>query len=167
VRKSIFHHHGPSFLRNATDDVRQQFKQLWHNRTLKGEAKAAAARQLAQRTLNADQMKEFQKWAVEQDKKHREFEAKVRKYMAKLSAIANDNRILLQLQKLSPEARTAFDKLESLREQKAEIFAGLSSNARDELHELWSRRGSRGAAGGSDRRRHKGNRKFVDADEKQ
>jgi len=130
IRRTIFHH-GPSFLKNATEETREQFRKMWHNRTLRGDAKKAAIQALAARTLNPVQMREFEKWSKEQDKKHKEFEAK--------------------MEKLSPEARTAFDKLESLRDQKAAIFDGLSISARDELHALWSHRNSRGGG----HRRHR------------
>ncbi|PAV85095.1 hypothetical protein WR25_04514 [Diploscapter pachys] len=111
-------HHGPKFLRNTTKEVRHQFYSLWKNQTLTRDEKTKAFDELANKTLDADQLEEYKKFAEEIKKRQAEFQKRV--------------------DQLSPEARGAYEKLNELKNQKARIFTDLSDSAKEELHQLWN-----------------------------
>uniref|UniRef100_A0A0M3IZ51 DUF148 domain-containing protein n=1 Tax=Anisakis simplex TaxID=6269 RepID=A0A0M3IZ51_ANISI len=119
TRDRIFHH-GPSFLRGASDDVRRQFKEVWKNSSLNHEEKLSAVRELAEKLLNKKQLAEFKRIDAERERAKEEFAAKV--------------------SKLSPAAKEAYDKLEELKKEKAKIYESLSPEVRIEINRLFAKK---------------------------
>uniref|UniRef100_F1LEV1 OV39 antigen n=1 Tax=Ascaris suum TaxID=6253 RepID=F1LEV1_ASCSU len=118
TRDRIFHH-GPPFLRGASDEVRKQFRDLWRNRSITGEEKATKFRELANKLLNKQQLAEFKKFDDERERMKKEFAEKV--------------------SKLSPKAKEVYEKLENLRKERVKIYKGMSPEIREEIEQLFSR----------------------------
>uniref|UniRef100_A0A0M3IS52 OV39 antigen n=1 Tax=Ascaris lumbricoides TaxID=6252 RepID=A0A0M3IS52_ASCLU len=131
TRDRIFHH-GPPFLRGASDEVRKQsfimvhrffeehlMRDLWRNRSITGEEKATKFRELANKLLNKQQLAEFKKFDDERERMKKEFAEKV--------------------SKLSPKAKEVYEKLESLRKERVKIYKGMSPEIREEIEQLFSR----------------------------
>uniref|UniRef100_A0A914ZVN8 OV39 antigen n=2 Tax=Parascaris univalens TaxID=6257 RepID=A0A914ZVN8_PARUN len=117
IRDKIFHHI-PPFLRGASDEVRKQFKDLWKNRSITIEEKAIKFRELANKLLNKQQLAEFKKFDEEHERMKKEFAEKV--------------------SKLSPKAKEAYEKLDSLRKERVKIYKEMSPEVREEIEQLFS-----------------------------
>ncbi|CAJ0605964.1 unnamed protein product [Cylicocyclus nassatus] len=114
-RKAI--RRGPAFLNGVSDEVRAQFDALWKNHTIPRDEKPEKFKELAEKLLNAEQLKEFNKFHAALEKRREEFQKK--------------------LKELSPEARAAHEKLAKLREERHKIFMEASESVRDELSKLY------------------------------
>ncbi|TMS34207.1 hypothetical protein L596_001844 [Steinernema carpocapsae] len=111
---------GPKFLEGASDEVRQQFRDLWHDRLIKKEDKPQKFLELAKKTLDEEHFALFKKSEKERDGRRKAFQDRV--------------------EKLSPEAKAAYDKLEKLREERMKIYDEVPEGVRKELRTLfWSR----------------------------
>ncbi|KIH61968.1 hypothetical protein ANCDUO_07755 [Ancylostoma duodenale] len=118
VRKAIFKYRRlPRPLRKAPQDVQDQFRAIYADRSIPFEERPKKIHELAQQVLKGDMLKEFNDY-------HNKMEA----YKKNVEELA---------QKLSPEAKQAYDKLKDLRKQKYQIMQNLSEAARDELYDLW------------------------------
>uniref|UniRef100_A0A1I7ZA83 DUF148 domain-containing protein n=1 Tax=Steinernema glaseri TaxID=37863 RepID=A0A1I7ZA83_9BILA len=111
---------GPKFLEGASDEVRQQFRDLWHDRSIKKDDKPQKFLELAEKTLDSEHLALFKKSEKEREARRKAFQQKV--------------------EKLSPEAKSAYDKLEKLREERMKIYDEVSEGVRKELRSLfWGR----------------------------
>ena len=121
VRKGFFKSHVPlpPPLRKAPKDIQEKFIAIWKDKSISFEDKPQKAYELAQKVLTGDLLAEFNKMHEKMTAFRKEREAKIAK--------------------LSPEAKTAFDKLEALKKQKFEIWSDLSESVRDELLEVGPR----------------------------
>ncbi|PIO77168.1 hypothetical protein TELCIR_00751 [Teladorsagia circumcincta] len=108
---------GPAFLRDVTDDVRAQFDNLWKDHSIPREEKPEKFKELASKLLNAEQLKEFNKFHAALQRRREEFQKKV--------------------EQLTPEARAAHEKLTKLREERHKIFMEASESVRAELNQLY------------------------------
>ncbi|RCN47099.1 hypothetical protein ANCCAN_06818 [Ancylostoma caninum] len=118
VRKAVFKNRPlPPPLMKAPQDVQEQFRAIFADRSIPYEEKPKKIHELAQKVLKGDTLKEFN-----------DFHNKMEEYKKNIEE---------QAQRLSPEAKQAYDKLKDLRKQKHQIMQNLSEAARDELYDLW------------------------------
>ncbi|VDP16229.1 unnamed protein product [Heligmosomoides polygyrus] len=117
VRAKAMRFKGPSFLRGVSDEVRLQFDNLWKDHSIPRDEKPEKFKELAEKVLNAEQLKEFNKFHAAVKRRREEFQKK--------------------LAKLSPEAREAHEKLTKLREERHKIFMEASPSVRAELNKLY------------------------------
>ncbi|KIH61965.1 hypothetical protein ANCDUO_07752, partial [Ancylostoma duodenale] len=118
VRRAIFRHPPlPRPLTKAPKEVQQQFRDILEDKSIPCEDKFKKMHDLAQKLLKGETLTEFN-----------EFYNKIEEYKKHIDALA---------EKLSPEAKQAYDKLKDLRKQRHQIFQNLSEPARDELFDLW------------------------------
>jgi len=121
------HHHMPPFMHGLPKETQDKFKAIWHDNSLKGDAKSAALTKLAQSVLKPEQMTQF-----------KEHMTKMTEWRAKMDA---------KLAKLSPNARKAADAMHALWQnddlswtqketQQDAIKAGLSAAEKAELEAL-------------------------------
>ncbi|CAI2358257.1 unnamed protein product [Caenorhabditis sp. 36 PRJEB53466] len=108
---------GPSFLRNVSATVRQEFKTVWFNLKLSSEDKQLSLQKLAYSLLSGESLALFNKW---------EEELKIRK-----------EEINKKVSALSPNAREAFEQWKELRLKEKLFLAGLSEDIRSELKTLF------------------------------
>ncbi|KAK0394934.1 hypothetical protein QR680_001019 [Steinernema hermaphroditum] len=109
---------GPKFLEGASDEVRQQFRDLWHDRSIKKEDKPQKFLELAEKTLDSEHLALFKKSEKEREARRKAFQSKAR----------------------APQAKAAYDKLEKLREERMKIYDEIPESARKELRSLfWGR----------------------------
>ncbi|KAK6039471.1 hypothetical protein COOONC_23024 [Cooperia oncophora] len=101
VRSKAMRPRGPAFLRGVTDDVRAQFDNLWKDHSIPREEKPEKFKELASKLLNAEQLKEFNKFHAALQRRREEFQKKV--------------------EQLTPEARAAHEKLTKLREERHKV----------------------------------------------
>ncbi|EYC29205.1 hypothetical protein Y032_0006g2837 [Ancylostoma ceylanicum] len=121
VRRAIFRHPPlPPPLMKEPKDVQDQFRAIFEDRSIPFEEKPKKMHELAQQVLKGDALKKFN-----------EFHNKMEQHKKNMEELA---------QKLSPEAKQAYDKLSDLRKQKHQIMQSLSESARDELWDMWQAR---------------------------
>ncbi|EPB71805.1 hypothetical protein ANCCEY_09114 [Ancylostoma ceylanicum] len=121
VRKAIFKHPPlPRPLRKAPQYVQEQFRAILEDRSIPCEEKFKKMHDLAQTVLKGETLKEFN-----------DFHNQMEEYRKHIDEMA---------EKLSPEAKQAYDKLTNLRKEKHKIMQTLSESARDELFDLWQER---------------------------
>ncbi|KAK6018593.1 hypothetical protein OSTOST_15816 [Ostertagia ostertagi] len=77
VRSKAMRSKGPAFLRDVTDDVRAQFDNLWKDHSIPREEKPEKFKELASKLLNAEQLKEFNKFHAALQRRREEFQKKV------------------------------------------------------------------------------------------
>ncbi|XGW11091.1 hypothetical protein V3C99_012526 [Haemonchus contortus] len=117
VRSKAIRPKGPAFLIGASDDVRAQFDNLWKDHSIPREEKPEKFKELAEKLLNAKQLKEFNKFHATLQRRREDFQKKV--------------------DQLTPEARAAHEKLTKLREERHKIFMEASESVRAELNQLY------------------------------
>ncbi|CAJ0603755.1 unnamed protein product [Cylicocyclus nassatus] len=124
--KKAMHKNGPPLpppLRKAPKEVQDQFRAIFKEKNISFEEKIKKVYNLAQTALQGDLLKEFNDFHNKMEEHKKAIDEKV--------------------EKLSPEAKAAHDKLKELEKQKREIFQNLSDAARDELFELWEEKHKR------------------------
>jgi len=109
----------PNFLEKADPKVQTKFRNVWFDTSLDAAAKKAELKKLADSDLNAEQKEMFTKHFADVDSAH-----------AKLQAA---------IEKLSPAARAAYDKLSAVKKQEHDITAKMSHSALEELKTLNSK----------------------------
>jgi len=109
----------PNFLEKADAKVQTKFRAVWFNTALDAAAKKMELKKLADTELNAEQKDMFAKHFADIDAAH-----------AKLQTAIG---------KLSPAARTAYDKLSEIKKQEHDITVKMSHNALEELKALHSK----------------------------
>ncbi|EPB71369.1 hypothetical protein ANCCEY_09534 [Ancylostoma ceylanicum] len=117
VRNRAMRPKGPSFLKGVSDEVRAQFDALWKDHSISRDEKPEKFKELAEKVLNAEQLKEFNKFHAALQRRREEFQKK--------------------LKQLSPEARAAHEKLAKLREERHKIFMEVSDSVKEELNKLY------------------------------
>ncbi|RCN47101.1 hypothetical protein ANCCAN_06820 [Ancylostoma caninum] len=121
VRKAIFRHPPlPPPLMKQPKDVQDQFRAIFEDRSIPFEEKPKKIHELAQKVLKGEDLKQFN-----------DFHNKMEEHRKNMEELA---------QKLSPEAKQAYDKITELHKQKHQIISNLSEAARDELFDLWKER---------------------------
>jgi len=104
---------GPSFLKNASQTVRVEFKKVWFDPNLTIDEKELAFKRLAYSLLSGEALQQFVKWEADlQERKHERNE---------------------KIAKLSPAARAAYDKWMSMRKEERIFLNSLSTEVRQEL----------------------------------
>ncbi|WKX97213.1 hypothetical protein Q1695_013131 [Nippostrongylus brasiliensis] len=117
VRARAMRPRGPAFLRGVAEEVRVQFENLWKDHSIPREQKPEKFKELAEKLLNAEQLKEFNKFHQALQRRREEFQKK--------------------LAELTPAAREAHEKLAKLREERHKIFMEASEAVRAELNRLY------------------------------
>ncbi|ETN83167.1 hypothetical protein NECAME_07527 [Necator americanus] len=121
VRREI--HKGafvPPPLKKAPKDIQDQFKAIMQDKSIPFEDKPKKMHELAQKILKGDMLKEFN-----------DFHNKMEEHRKTIAEKA---------EKLSPEAKEAYDKIGKLEKEKHEIIHKLSEPAQQELFELYRER---------------------------
>uniref|UniRef100_A0A1I7X9L5 Sulfate_transp domain-containing protein n=1 Tax=Heterorhabditis bacteriophora TaxID=37862 RepID=A0A1I7X9L5_HETBA len=124
VRSRAMRPRGPAFLNGVSDEIRQQFNALWKDRSIPREEKPEKFKDLAERLLNTEQLREFNKFHATMEKRREDFQKRAKK--------------------LSPEAKVAHEKLAKLREERHKLFspsAPFGAILRDRVtqaHSKWS-----------------------------
>ncbi|VDL80659.1 unnamed protein product [Nippostrongylus brasiliensis] len=113
VRARAMRPRGPAFLRGVAEEVRVQFENLWKDHSIPREQKPEKFKELAEKLLNAEQLKEFNKFHQALQRRREEFQKK--------------------LAELTPAAREAHEKLAKLREERHKA----SEAVRAELNRLY------------------------------
>ena len=108
------------FLKKASADIQKQFKELMKDKSIPWDQKPEKMKELAEKTLSGDLLKEFNEFYEKRQQERLEFKEKVAK--------------------LSSEAKEAYEKIEKLMEEKRKIFDSVSESARDELFDLFHSR---------------------------
>jgi hypothetical protein len=94
--------------------------------------KSVELQKLADTLLNAEQKEHFRKQLIDIDSAHDELQTAV--------SCALDNykivNFCLQIEKLSPTARSAYDRLSALKQQEHDVIAKLSHSAAEEVKSL-------------------------------
>uniref|UniRef100_A0A914Y4Z0 Uncharacterized protein n=1 Tax=Panagrolaimus superbus TaxID=310955 RepID=A0A914Y4Z0_9BILA len=104
---------GPSFLKNASSTIRNEFKKVWFDPNLNIDEKELAFKRLAYSLLTGDSLQQFVKWEAElQERKHER----------------ND-----RIAKLSPAAKEAYDRWMALRKNERIFLNTLTTDIRSEL----------------------------------
>ncbi|VDD94172.1 unnamed protein product [Enterobius vermicularis] len=117
VRHRIFSGRcGPSFLRNSSATIRNEFRNVWFNHRLTIEQKELRLKKLAFSLLRGESLALFYKWEEELQNRKTELAEKV----------AN----------LSPDARDALEKWKELKFKETEFLAGLPKHILKELKSL-------------------------------
>uniref|UniRef100_A0A7E4VTR9 SXP/RAL-2 family protein Ani s 5-like cation-binding domain-containing protein n=1 Tax=Panagrellus redivivus TaxID=6233 RepID=A0A7E4VTR9_PANRE len=104
---------GPSFLRNSSSTVRNEFKKVWFNANLTIDEKELAFKRLAYSLLSGDSLQQFVKWEAELQERKHERNARI--------------------EKLSPAAKAAYDKWMAMRKDERNFLNTLSTEIRAEL----------------------------------
>jgi len=132
-------HHQPKFMRDLPQETQNKFTAIFHDHSLKGEAKTAALTKLANSALNPQQLAEFNKH---------------------MSRMAEFHKVMEErLAKLSPNARKAADAIHAVWENDDLVFAdkkakmdqikaGLTEAEKAELRSLHSSMPSSGKGAG-------------------
>ncbi|TMS34208.1 hypothetical protein L596_001845 [Steinernema carpocapsae] len=117
VRRKIFSGLcGPSFLRNASETIRGEFKKVWFDMKMELADKEAAFRKLAYSLLTGELLALFNKWDEELQRRKQEHKEK--------------------LESLSPAAKAAYDEWKALRRQERNFLANLPKEVMEELKGL-------------------------------
>ncbi|KAM3720502.1 OV39 antigen [Dirofilaria immitis] len=107
----------PSFLTNASADVKKMFRTIIYNKTLNYDMKKQELSKLAEEILNKKQLAEFQQYLKERERRKKEFEEKVNN--------------------LSSAAKEVYEKLQHLKAERAKIMEEMTDDVRKELRRLF------------------------------
>uniref|UniRef100_A0A1I7Z9B1 DUF148 domain-containing protein n=1 Tax=Steinernema glaseri TaxID=37863 RepID=A0A1I7Z9B1_9BILA len=107
---------GPSFLRNASETVRSEFKNVWFDMKMELADKEALFHKLAFSLLTGESLAMFNKWDDELQRRKQEYKEK--------------------LESLSPAAQSAYEEWKTLRRQERTFLANLPKEVMDELKSL-------------------------------
>uniref|UniRef100_A0A914D3Z1 Uncharacterized protein n=1 Tax=Acrobeloides nanus TaxID=290746 RepID=A0A914D3Z1_9BILA len=95
---------GPSFLRNASETIRTEFKKVWFDAKMTIEEKEVAFKKLAYSLLTGDALAQFNKWEAALQERKKENEERIQKEAYdKWQAMRKEERIFLA--NLDPEIR--------------------------------------------------------------
>ncbi|KAK6047896.1 hypothetical protein COOONC_14599 [Cooperia oncophora] len=113
----------PPPLKKAPQEVQEQFRAILNDPKISFEDKSKKVKELAQKVLKGDLLKEFN-----------EFQKKIDEHRKSIEEKAS---------KLSPEAKEAYDKISELEKQKHTIISSLSESAQEELFQIYKERFSK------------------------